>query len=211
MKHKILTILFIILTQIFVISCNEDDGVHHDNVTDLLDFQIVAADNGMLTIKTEVSSNVKLAEYCLFDEEYNVVCNFLNNVKDKNDALKETDGAFTVCFKETASEIPVNIYIFSILSEDGQRISKTIGEKYLYTHEGGFQAFDLNVSDDGFVSGNANCILADADGNMTEKTDRGTLISHNGIIIAFKSIKNDKTIELSCVVVKNADCSNIKF
>lgn len=211
MKRVNLTILFIIMTQIFAISCSDDDGDVHEKVTELLDFQIIAAENGTLTIETEVASNVKLAEYCLFDEEYNVVCNFLNNVKEKNDALKETDGAFTVSFKETASEIPVNIYIFSILSEDGQRISKTIGEKYLYTHEGEFQAFDLNVSDDGLVSGNSSCLLFDADGNPTETTDNGTLISHNGIITAFNSIKNGETIELSCVVIKNADCSNIKF
>lgn len=227
MTHKILSILSALLAMTLSTSCDDDIDSKYEKSVDLLDFDIVANDNGTLTIETKVSTNVKLAEYCLFDEDYSIVHNFLDNVTAKNDALKETDGAFSVNFAETATDIPVALYIFTILSEDGHRISKTIGEKYIYSHNGGFQVsipdqmannketrpntIDFSVTDDGLVTHDSNNLLYDSQNRLTDKTDNGVLISPNGVIIAFHSTINNQNIELSCVVIKNVDCSNIKF
>ncbi len=224
MKKNLLNILVVLLSVFSIASCSDDSDTDYERHTVVQSFVVSANPNGSLSIASAVNTNMHLVEYALYDENYHLVCNFLNDIIEKNDALKETDGGFAVNFAETADDIPIGIYFFSVIAEDGTRYSKTIGEKYEISNDGGFYVslsdnqviytindktdcskIDFQVTDDGTVNkygDHSTSIIVD---------DNGVIMSLTGIVASFHAKKNDKLIEVSGIVVKNVDFSNINF
>ena len=210
MKINILHIIMAVL----IASCSRDSN--YERWADLSWFNVIAVDNGTLSVKTEVSTNIKLIEYALFNEKYDTVYNFLDKVRNKNNALKETDGGFTICFKDSVTNIPIDVYILSIITVDGIRISKIVGEKFCIETSDGKFTFDNNISDkvlsvtpDGKVTGEVR--ILSSDGKIVNVAEKGIVITKN-YIAAFEVSKSINYC-ISGTIIRNGgynDFSNIK-
>ena len=116
--------------------------IEEPEIEEILKFNnltIEAHEDGTITIGGTITTNTKLKEFCLYQENGNIVVyDFLNHntvLKEKNSEFDENEMAskekqYTLDI--TSAPIPVDIYQLSIKTKKGKVYSQSIGERYSF-------------------------------------------------------------------------------
>ena len=67
-----ITTLIILSTLLAAVSCDDGNDDKYENYVELEHYAVYANTNGTLTIESSVKTNIRLVEYAIFDENYNV-------------------------------------------------------------------------------------------------------------------------------------------
>jgi len=128
-------------------SCGEDEndetGTEDGSVEEQMKFNnltAIANPDGTITIGGSITTNTKLKEFCLYNEDGKTVAyNFLEKnkaVKEKNEVLDENGKAskekqFTLNIE--SATVPVAIYKLAIKTKGSKTQDETIGKTYTFT------------------------------------------------------------------------------
>lgn len=103
------------------------------------DLKATANADGSITIGGSITTNTKLKEFCLYNEDGSVAYNFLKDndqIKEKNEVLAD-DGTsskekqFTL--PVASKKLPVAIYKLTIKTRKNAAVAETIGAKFTVT------------------------------------------------------------------------------
>lgn len=149
---------------------------------------VSAGSDGSLRLNSTVTTNIKVAEFVLLNENGEIVSDFLTSDPRNQGFGTKNTGDFYVTFNGKSDELPINVYIVSAVDKNGERYTSVIGEKYVVEALAGdcFSLSSQNNADTLSIAPNGRLL-----GNVSiNGTQKGTIIS-DGYIASFEvSAKN---------------------